>query len=108
MSKLNYRSCFETKLNAFKVLVNIGPGILDACEGPYREILEGGKPDTPLTDTIMKICNFTTEDCLSFLADEDSKDDIFTLGIPRKRTLPGRGAILRYLDIPDYMDLDID
>ena len=75
-------------MNALKVLSNIGLSFLDAREGPHRE---GGKLDTLLTDTMIKICNFTTEDCLSFLVDEDSKDDMFTLGISR-RTLLGMGA----------------
>jgi hypothetical protein len=58
---------------------------------------------------MMKICNFTTEDSLNFLVDENFKDDIFTLGMSRKGTLPGMGSVLRHLDIPDdYMDSDID
>jgi hypothetical protein len=108
-SKLNRRSCFETKLNAFQVLANIGLSFLEAREGPHREILEDGKLDTLLTDTMMKICNFTTEDSLNFLVNENFKDDIFTLGMSRKGTLPGMGSVLRHLDIPDdYMDSDID
>ena len=105
--KLNRRSCFETKLNAFKVLAKIGHTFVIVRDGPHAEAFEDGILDKTLTDTMEKICSFTKADFdeldptePTFLVDEDFMEDIIDLNIARKASLPGLPNILRFLDIP--------
>lgn len=106
--KINRRTCFETKLNAFKVLTHIGHTFVKTRRGPHVEAFEDGLLEKTLTDTMLKICRLandglddSTDVLFSFLADKEFIEDIMDLNIARKAALPDLSSVLRYLDIPD-------
>lgn len=85
-SKVNRRSCSETKSNALKVLAKIGRQILNACEGPYARDIEGNKLDELLTNTMCEIWKLMTPDDFSYrlVSKKDFTDEIvevYTLGL---------------------------
>ncbi|KAN0095218.1 hypothetical protein V8E51_015929 [Hyaloscypha variabilis] len=106
--KINRRSCFGTKLNAFKILTKIGYDFVRARRGPHAEVFADGVLEKTLTDTMLKICRLTnhgSDDSVevgsSFRTDKELMEDIMDLNIARKAALPDLSSVLRYLDIPD-------
>jgi hypothetical protein len=53
--KLNWRSCFKTKLDAFKLLTDIVHTFLRVREGLHAEAFEDGVLETTLTNTMEQI-----------------------------------------------------
>ncbi|KAE9378633.1 hypothetical protein N431DRAFT_450579 [Stipitochalara longipes BDJ] len=109
--KLNPRSCFKTKVNAFKVLTKIGHTFVRVRRRRHAEAFEDGVLEKILTDTMEKICSFTIEDSddstpvgYSFFIDEEFMWDIMDLNITRKGSLPNLRYVFRSLDIPDDSD----